>query len=407
MFDRFVFRSVVALAALAVAASTAGAVTVATVPVGNLGNTGQLSGAGAGGWGPDQICGAVDYAYHIGKYEVTAGQYCEFLNAVATTADPYALYSENMAGGCGCGIQQTSISGRYVYVVAAGSVNRPVNYITWGDAARFANWLHNGQPGAPQGPATTEDGAYDLNGAMSREALMAVGREADWRWALPTEDEWYKAAYHRNDGNTANYFVYPTSNDNEPSNDLVEPTDPGNNANFYQDGYTIDAPYWMTPAGAFERSESPYNTFDQGGNLYEWNETEVDADSTRGLRGGCWGGMSNGMAARSRSFENPAVEDVYFGFRVVSLAVPGDANDDGNVDQEDASILGSHWLAGGADWSKGDFNDDHLVDDRDAAILAAHWGYHAISESAVAEPGSLGLAACGAVACLIGWRRRR
>ena len=60
-------------------------VVIEFVPVGNPGNAGELSGLGAGGYGPDRICGAVDYAYNIGKYEVTAGQYCEFLNAVAAT----------------------------------------------------------------------------------------------------------------------------------------------------------------------------------------------------------------------------------------------------------------------------------------------------------------------------------
>ena len=50
-------------------------VVMETVPVGNVGNAGELSGAGAGGYGPDVIVGGVDYAYNIGTYEVTAGQY--------------------------------------------------------------------------------------------------------------------------------------------------------------------------------------------------------------------------------------------------------------------------------------------------------------------------------------------
>ena len=39
--------------------------------------------------------GAVGYMYNIGKYEVTAGQYCEFLNKVAAT-DTYGLYNDSM-----------------------------------------------------------------------------------------------------------------------------------------------------------------------------------------------------------------------------------------------------------------------------------------------------------------------
>ncbi len=73
-------------------------VTVETVPVGNLGNPGEWSGESYGGAGPDRICGGVDYQYRIGKYEVTAGQYCAFLNAVAQ-ADPNGLYDPNMEQG--------------------------------------------------------------------------------------------------------------------------------------------------------------------------------------------------------------------------------------------------------------------------------------------------------------------
>jgi len=58
-------------------------VIIDTVTVGNPGNAGEWSGESYGGYGPDRICGAVDYTYNIGKYEVTAGQYTAFLNAVA------------------------------------------------------------------------------------------------------------------------------------------------------------------------------------------------------------------------------------------------------------------------------------------------------------------------------------
>ena len=93
---------------------------------------------------------------------------------------------------------------------------------------------------------------------------MAVTRESDATYFIPTENEWYKAAYHKNDGVTGNYFHYPTGIDTWPSNDLLTP-DPGNNANFYDGSYTIGSPYYMTVVGEFENSESPYGTFDQGG----------------------------------------------------------------------------------------------------------------------------------------------
>jgi len=296
------------------------AVTVATVPVGNPNNDGELSGTGAGGYGPDRICGAVGYAYNIGKFEVTAGQYTDFLNAVAAI-DTHGLYNTDMwASTYGCKIQRSGSSGGYAYSVASDWADRPVNWVSWGDAARFANWLHNGQPTGPQGVNTTEDGAYYLNGATSDAALMAVTREADWQWAIPTEDEWYKAAYHKNDGVTGNYFDYPTSSDTVPSNDLISP-DPGNNATFHLPGdYTIGDPYYRTEVGEHENSYSPYGTFDQGGNIHEWNETSLSG-AYRVMRGGSFVDDDDNFHAASRSGDDSPMDEYYnFGFRVVQVA---------------------------------------------------------------------------------------
>ena len=83
-----------------------------------------------------------------------------------------------------------------------------MNYVSFWDAARFANWLHNGQPTGPQGPGTTEDGAYHDVGNQT-----LFGRNAGAKFFIPTEDEWYKAAYHKNDGVTGNYWDYPTASE--------------------------------------------------------------------------------------------------------------------------------------------------------------------------------------------------
>ncbi|MGB2987379.1 MAG: SUMF1/EgtB/PvdO family nonheme iron enzyme, partial [Phycisphaerae bacterium] len=139
-------------------------VVIETVTVGNPGNDGELSGEGAGGYGPDRVCGAVDYLYNIGTFEVTAGQYTKFLNAVAAT-DTYGLYNPSMDGSSyGCQITQNGTSGNFTYDFSgrpsgteADWVDRPVNYVLWGDATRFCNWLHNGQPTGAQDLTTTED----------------------------------------------------------------------------------------------------------------------------------------------------------------------------------------------------------------------------------------------------------
>ena len=255
------------------------ATTIDMVTVGNAGNTND--GTGFGG---------VDYPYLIGKYEITNAQWREFLTAKARVSDPYGLYNTDMAGTQG-GIAKTWSVDHYVYTPKNGDTNwdnRPVNFVSFWDAARFTNWLHNGQ-----GNGDTESGAYTNIDNQSTFARLPGAK-----YVIPTEDEWYKAAYHKNDGVTGNYFDYPTTNDGEPSNALLNP-DGGNNANFYQNGYTIGSPYYTTTVGDFEKSASPYGTFDQGGNLWEWNQTKI-ANSARGLRGGAWYLESEDMAAYYR-----------------------------------------------------------------------------------------------------------
>jgi len=286
--------------------------------VGNAGNAGELSGAGAGGFGPDRICGAADYEYRMGKFEVTTGQYTEFLNAVAAS-DTYGLYNANMwSHDWGCKIDQSGLDGSYTYSVAADREDRPVNYVDWGDAARFGNWLTNGMPTGAQGLSTTEDGSYFLNGAVSNVALMAVTRKAGAQYVIPSEDEWYKAAYHKNDGPTGNYFDYPTSSDAVPSNVLTDP-DPGNNANFASSSaprYTIWSPYYRTEAGEFENSESPYGTFDMTGNVREWNEAIIGSYPYRGYRGGGFYSYWVDLRASAREGFHPTRSDWMSGFRV-------------------------------------------------------------------------------------------
>ncbi|MFA6135002.1 MAG: SUMF1/EgtB/PvdO family nonheme iron enzyme [Phycisphaerae bacterium] len=295
------------------------------VTVGDPGNAGAWSGASYSAYGaertfgPDRICGAVAYAFSMGKFEVTAGQYTAFLNAVART-DTFGLYSPYMAdptGYWGCNIQQSGSPGSYTYSVDPEWANRPVNYVSWGDAARFANWLTHGQPAGPQDANTTEDGSYLLNGATSYEALMAVTRKTaaqGGRYYIPTEDEWYKAAYYKGGGLNAGYRSFSTGNNSSLSNDLSNP-DGNNNANFYQGGYTLGSPYYRTEAGDFENSQSPYGTFDQGGNVWEWNET-ILCPSCRGLRGGSFDRYDDYLHASHRSGDNPTNEDFNIGFRL-------------------------------------------------------------------------------------------
>jgi sulfatase modifying factor 1 len=286
-------------------ASTISAVTLDVVTVGNPGNAPDTHYDATG-------FGLVGYVYQLGEYEVTAGQYTEFLNAVAD-ADPNGLYNTAMGvpgGLLGANIQQTGSSPNYSYSVAADWANRPVNYVSFWDAARFANWLDNGQPTGPQGPGTTENGAYH---DVDNQTLF--GRNAGAKFFIPTEDEWYKAAYHdKNAGLAATYFDSPMGTNTEPGNDISEATNPGNNANYRKNNYTIGPPYYRTVVGEFELSDSPYGTFDQGGNVWEWNETAVTG-SSRGLRGGSCYEYWNPI----RNNSDPTSEGYDVGFRVAGV----------------------------------------------------------------------------------------
>jgi hypothetical protein len=271
MFGKAIVRGLVATTVMAFAV-VAQAVTIDLVPVGNPSNTADGTGYGA-----------VAYNYQIGKFEVTVEQYTAFLNAVAKT-DKYSLYG---LGGM-AGIQRSGSSGSYEYTVLSDWASRPVGNVSWGSVARFANWMANHQPVGLQSLSTTEDGSYYLNGATG--TLLTVTRKADATWVIPSENEWYKAAYHKNDGATGNYWDYPTATDNLPSNSLVNP-DPGNHANFYNNGYTLGSPSYMTPVGEFEKSASPYGTFDQGGNVWEWTEAlnNPNYPNSHLFRGGSFG----------------------------------------------------------------------------------------------------------------------
>lgn len=171
------------------------------VSVGDINNTNDSSGYGG-----------VSYIYHIGQYLVTNCEYTAFLNAVATT-DTYGLYHSNMATDISGGIIRSGNSGSYSYSVKVNYSNKPVA-ISWFDSARYCNWLHNGKPTGVQNNSTTEDGAYSLNGIISGNA---VAKNAGAKYSIPTENEWYKAAYYKSKSSNAGYWTYATQSDTPPA----------------------------------------------------------------------------------------------------------------------------------------------------------------------------------------------
>ena len=210
---------------------------------------------------------------------------------------------------------------------------------------------------------------------------MAIARESDACWVIPSEDEWYKAAYHKNDGATDHYWDYPTSTDTLPSNDLLDP-DPGNNANFYQNDYTVGPTVYLTQVGEFESTLSPYGTFDQGGNVAEWNESAL-YESSRCTRGASYHHGSLHLHAAHRYATLATSEYKGVGFRVVEIRSPvGDLNCDGwiNNGDIDAFVYALSYpdqypdVYPDCDIMRGDINADGWVNNGDIDAFVALLG---------------------------------
>jgi len=154
--------------------------------------------------------GSVIYVYYIGKYEVTNDEYAEFLNAVAR-ADTFGLYNVNMAEARG-GIIRNGTVNKYTYSIKNNYGNKPVNWVSWFDCARYCNWLHNNKKTGIEDYDTTEDGAYSLDFSGN-----TVNRNSNAKYAIPNDNEWHKAAYYKGGGTSAGYWIYATQRDIAPT----------------------------------------------------------------------------------------------------------------------------------------------------------------------------------------------
>ena len=299
---------------------SASAVTMDWTPIGNPGNACDPLFAGPVYSG---CFGAVSYAYNIGTYEVTNAQYVEFLNAKAAS-DSLGLYHTQMAS---YGITRSGVSGSFTYSVVPGRGENPVNLVTFYDAARFANWMNNGQ-----GNGDTETGSYTLlGGAATPSNGTTAARNGSAQIVLPTEDEWYKAAFF--DSSSSSYFDYPTGSNTEVRCNY--PTAAPNSANCGSlPNPPLPSSLGPTPVGSYPGSPSPYGTFDQGGNVTEWNEdsgrpgirpSTCDPESgaaCRRLRGGAWYNDAYVLAASSQDAWPAGSDHQVLGFRLAYIPEP-------------------------------------------------------------------------------------
>ena len=218
--------------------------------------------------------GAVNYEYSIGTYEVTAQQWADVISFDANVST---------------GPHENSWSGL-----------QPTAWTSWSEAAKFANWLTSGNAlqGAYQFSDANTYTGVDRNTALSTYQTIYV---------LPTEDEWYKAAYFKSDG--SGYTTYATGNSVPDGIDFSGDT---NYDSVFNDGFNNGGPL-AVGGGTMENN----GTYDMGGNVWEWMEETYQPI----IRGGNYLHGSNNLLSSNRNSNNPVYgERGDVGFRVVSVA---------------------------------------------------------------------------------------
>ena len=225
--------------------------TIDFVDIGNAGNAADTAGADIGRAG----YGAVPYEYRVSTYEITQ-------NAIT----------------------KATASGMANVTAGPWTGNQPAANIDWYEAAAFVNFLNTNSGKTAAYDLTFSSGSWSMALWSSEQAWTAGGtnlyRNKDAYYFLPSENEWYKAAYYNPAG--SNYFLYPTGSNSVPTV-VVSGTDAGS---AIYDRVTY-VPAVVNSAGG----SSPYGTMGQGGNIYEWLESAGDGTNNspseyRVMRGG-------------------------------------------------------------------------------------------------------------------------
>ena len=230
--------------------------------------------------------GKVSEPFAIAKYDVTASEYQEFLEAVEPS-DAHGLYHPEMhsdpaVASLTCIAAEDGIH----YGVISGRENFPITYVAWPDAIRYCNWYQHGKPTRNKvNSDTTETGAYTISSDDTGNTTYTLQTNA--LYFLPSQDQWHKAAYYRHDIKT--YWTYPTRCSMTPGNSLRRGR--ANEVNYRTgdlwNSYCKKTAPYLTDVGTFRDSPGPYGTFDMGGNVNQWTGDFDKNDDALAL-GGSW-----------------------------------------------------------------------------------------------------------------------
>lgn len=268
---------------------------MAFVPIGDPGNVPDTTGS-------PNPAGAVSYTYGMSKFEVSRDM---IIKANALSGMNIFLFDMSPYGGNG--------------------VDRPATGISWNAAARFVNWLNVSKGYSPAYKFALQPGEPLYNAKNNDIELWNAGdagydpanpfRNSLANYVLPSFDEWYKAAYY--DPVSDTYFDFPNGSDTAPT--AVASGTADNTAVYGQTD--AQGPADISQAGGL----SPFGIMGMGGNVFEWEESEIDLMNdnpiaSRGLRGGLWNFGSAYLSSSSRFPNAPQNEGSGVGFRVVSLS---------------------------------------------------------------------------------------
>ena len=271
-----------------------------TIDFVNVGNAGNANDSGPNG-GP---YGGVAYDFRIGTFEVSRD----------------AITKANVVGNLGITLADMSSFG-------GNGANRPATGTSWNEAARFVNWMNtsSGFSAAYKFALQPGDMGYDANENILLWQVADPGynaanlfRNSNAYYFLPSEDEWYKAAYYSGSGTT--YFDFATQSDTPPT----EVSGGASGAVYGQP--TATGPADVDNAGG----SSFYGTRGQNGNVFEFNESAFTAPNddplgARAFRGGYWNDPEVFLRSSFRFEDGPSFPDALGGFRVASVPEPSTA----------------------------------------------------------------------------------
>ena len=217
-------------------------------------------------------------------------------------------------------ITKATASGMANVTAGPWTGNQPAATINWYEAAAFVNFLNTNSGKTAAYDLTFSSGSWSMALWSSEQAWTAGGtnlyRNKDSFYFLPSENEWYKAAYYNAAG--TNYFLYPTGSDTAPT-----AVASGTNAGSAVYNAVASVPAIVDSAGGL----SPYGTMGQGGNINEWNESAFDGSNSsssegRASRGGNWNNPESLLRSSFRSRNFPSTGSDSLGFRVASVPEP-------------------------------------------------------------------------------------